>query len=43
MTTCIVLLSNGYMEYVCIDPWLPALRRHWRYVRTVDYREICLL
>jgi hypothetical protein len=42
MKTEIVLLSNGYMEVVCIDPWLEPLKRHYIIRRTVDYNSICL-
>lgn len=40
MSTSIVLLSGGYLEVICIDPWLEALRRHYQIRRTVDYRCI---
>jgi hypothetical protein len=42
MHTEIILLANGYMEVVCIDPWLEGIKRHWLIRRTVDYSRICL-
>lgn len=40
MSTTLTLLANGYLEIVCIDPWLPPLRRHYSIRRTVDYCSI---
>jgi hypothetical protein len=30
MSTSIAILANGYLEIVCLDPWLPLLYRHLR-------------
>jgi len=40
--TVIVLLANGYLELACPDMDLPEFKRHWLYVRTVDYSQIVL-
>jgi hypothetical protein len=42
MSTSITILANGYMEIICIDPWLEPLKRHYIIRRTVDYASICL-
>lgn len=41
MSTSITVLSGGYMEIACIDPWLAPLLRHYVIRRTVDYARIC--
>ena len=40
--TVLVMLSGGYMELTCIDPWMAESKRHWVIRRTVDYNRICL-
>lgn len=40
MSTSITVLSGGYMEIACFDPWLAPLRRHYQIRRTVDYSLI---
>lgn len=42
MSTSITLLSGGYIEVICFDPWLPPLLRHYLIRRTVDFKSICL-
>jgi len=41
--TVLVILSNCYMEMVCVDPELPVMQRHWVIRRTVDFDSVCLL
>jgi hypothetical protein len=41
MSTSITILSGGYMEIACIDPWLAPLLRHYVIRRTVDYSRVC--
>jgi hypothetical protein len=42
MSTSICLLATAYLEIVCLDPWLSSLQRHYRILRTVDYKSICI-
>ncbi|WP_260854704.1 hypothetical protein [Paraburkholderia sp. BCC1884] len=42
MSTSIALLANGYLEILCIDPWLAPVCRHYVVRRTVDYDDVCL-
>jgi hypothetical protein len=40
MSTSITVLSGGYLEVACIDPWLAPLLRHYVIRRTVDFNSI---
>ena len=42
MSNSIVLLANGYLELVCLNPWDLPMRRVYVCRRTVDYNAICL-
>lgn len=40
MSTSITVLSGGYLEVICLDPWMAPLRRHYQIRRTVDFGSI---
>jgi hypothetical protein len=40
MSTSITVLSGGYMEIACVDPWLSVMRRRYVIRRTVDYSRV---
>jgi hypothetical protein len=41
MSTTLTLLSGGYLEIACANPWMAdPMKRHYVIRRTVDYRSI---
>lgn len=43
MSTTITLLSGGYLEIACLNPWMEnTLMRKYVIRRVVDYHSICI-
>jgi hypothetical protein len=40
MSTTLTILSGGYLEIACANPWAEPLRRHYVIRRTVDWSSI---